>query len=57
MSFQLNAPRCKPQIQKTGTIYMPFCSDPQHVRLTILQIILPLAHLVLKAPGVRKTKQ
>jgi len=26
MSFELDEPRCKPQVQKTGTIYMPFCA-------------------------------
>ena len=41
MSFELGEPRCKPQVQKTGTIYMPFCADPTSVRLEILRIILP----------------
>jgi hypothetical protein len=43
MSFELGKPRCKPQVQKTGTIYMPFCADPTAVRLEILKIILPFA--------------
>ena len=43
LSLQLDDPKCKPQIQKTGTIYMPFCSDPRRVRLALLYLILPFA--------------
>ena len=28
LSFQLKEPKCKPQIQKTGTIYAPFVICP-----------------------------
>ena len=32
--------QCKPQVQVTGTIYVPFCGEPRQARLAVLQLLL-----------------
>lgn len=38
--------QCKPQLQKTGTIYMPFCREPRRVRLECLRFML-INHMII----------
>ena len=30
--------QCKPQIQKTGTIYLPFCAEPRQVNYCLFEV-------------------
>eukprot|EP00961_Rhodomonas_salina_P296847 3936708-Rhodomonas_salina.2 len=34
--------QCKPQVQKTGTVYLPFCVDPRRANLEVLKVSLVL---------------
>lgn len=48
LTFDLKNPKCKPQIQKTGTVYIPFCVDPRKASLEVLEILLQFSETIQK---------
>eukprot|EP00290_Baffinella_frigidus_P036782 CAMPEP_0180324736 /NCGR_PEP_ID=MMETSP0988-20121125/38018_1 /TAXON_ID=697907 /ORGANISM="non described non described, Strain CCMP2293" /LENGTH=104 /DNA_ID=CAMNT_0022311055 /DNA_START=1 /DNA_END=311 /DNA_ORIENTATION=+ len=40
----------KPQVQKTGTIYLPFCAQPARVLITVLRFLHKNVDLIVLRP-------